>query len=181
MNNILTGMKSIHCDTPQADYEQYTDRHEVYTLWHATGWLWTIYWPARSLYTVTRHRLTMNNILTGMKSIHCDTYTTWLTMNNILTGTKSIHCDTPQADYEQYTDRHEIYRLWARYLWNFTSSSYPNDHTRVCACMCVCMRTCVRECVRARARMCVLFFCLFFRVWRGRSGWNLCVLVGGGG
>ena len=50
----------------------------------------------------------MNNILTGTKSIHCDTLQA---MNNILTGTKSIHCDKPQADYEQYTDRHIIYTL----------------------------------------------------------------------
>ena len=63
MNSILTGTMSIHYDTLQADYEQYTDRHKVYTL--------------------TRYRLTMNNILTGTKSAH----------------------------YEQDDDRHNIFTL----------------------------------------------------------------------
>ena len=92
---------SIRYDTLQADYEQYTDWHEVYTLWHftgyeqgadrhevytlwqATGWLWTIYWPAQSLRT----------------------------MNKMLTGTMFLHYDKPQADYEQYTNRHKVYTL----------------------------------------------------------------------
>ena len=32
MNKMMTGTISLHCDKPQADYEQYTDRHIIYTL-----------------------------------------------------------------------------------------------------------------------------------------------------
>ena len=184
--NMNTIHSFTHCDTLQADYEQYTDWHEVYTLWHstgyeqgadrhevytlwqATGWLWTIYWPAQSLHT-------MNKMLTSTMSLHCDkpqadyeqytnrhkVYTLWtrcwpaqrlyivtshrLTMNNILTGTKSTH-------YKQDADRHSVFTLWqatgwlwtvywpahnlytdtlwARYLWNLSSLSYPTDYAR---------------------------------------------------